>query len=484
MLRYALLVAALFALLAARSRSDAWIGDFWIYAATVGELAARPFGPSNPLFGGAVPFAFTSPYAVALGLAARLTGAHPVDLVAFQALVNLLLLACALYAFVATWTRRPAAAAYALLFVLFLWGHDPWSFSGVFHLRSLAYVLPYPSTFSAAVAFGTLAAFTRTAGRPRLWLPLVTAAGALLFAVHPVTAMFLFVGLGAWSLGARRPLVHWLLLAGAAAAAFGLALAWPLVPQRELWFGQLAQVHDGNDSMYDGPLVRIAPALLGVPVLLVRLRRDRRDPLAAATAGLAALVVYGGVSQAWTYGRLLAPAVMLLHVALADALAAGEERLAARPAWRAALASGVVALLVAGSWTAVREIVREARHPGDRRWLSFVEAHVGRDDVVLTDADTCWYVPAFAGRVVAYPMRLPFVPDHHERLRAVARFFEPDAGEDERRALLARYRVRFVLLPKHHFPERPDLPEAVAALGVTVHTGPEYDLVRVAAPSR
>ncbi|MET0555664.1 MAG: hypothetical protein ABW221_21680 [Vicinamibacteria bacterium] len=397
-----------------------------------------------------------------------------------QGLVNLVVLGGALYAFVATWTKRPAAAFYALLFTLFLWGRDPWSFSGFFHLRSLSYVLPYPSTFAAAVALATLAAFARLADRPRVWLPLVVAAGALSFAVHPVTAMFLFVGLAAWSLGARRPAAHWLLLGLAGAASFGLALAWPLVPQRALWFGQLAQVHGGNDSMYDGPLARVAPALLGVPVLLLRLRRDLRDPLAVATVALAALVVYGGVSHAWTYGRLLAPAVLLLQVALADAVAAAEARIVRLPVWRAAAATAVVTLFVASSWTTVRAIVREARHAGDRRWLSFLAAEVGRDDVVMTDADTCWYVPAFAGRVVAYPMHLPFVPDHADRLLAVARFFEPGVADTERRALLARYRVRFVLLPKHHFPERPDLPPAIGALGVTVHTGPEYDLVRVA----
>jgi hypothetical protein len=446
----------------------------------VGELAVRPFRPVNPLLGGGYAFAFHSPYAVALGLVARVTGAQAVDVLVVQGLVNLALVAAALYAFVATWVRRPAAAFYALLFVLFLWGRDPWRFSGFFHLRSLAYVLPYPSTFAAAVALGTLAAFARLAERPRAWVPVVSAAGTLLFAVHPVTAIFLWVGLFAWSLGARRTRTHWLLLAAAAAASFGLALAWPLVPMRELWFGELARVHEGNDSMYDGPLARIAPALLALPVLVLRLRRDRRDPLATATVLLGLLVFYGGAAGAWTYGRLIAPAVLLLHVALADALAGALQRLDGRPLLRRAIPAAVAALLLAGSWTAVGDVVREARSPGDRRWLRFLGEHVGREDVVMTDRDTCWYVPAFAGRVVAYPMQLPFVPDHLERLGAVSRFFEPGLAEEERRALLARYRVRFILLPRHHFPDRPELRAELQALGATVYAGEEYDLLRVA----
>jgi alpha-1,6-mannosyltransferase len=68
----------------ARTRSDAWVGDFWIYAATVGELAARPLDPVNPLLGGGYAFAFHSPYMLALGLVARVTAAEPVDVLVGQ----------------------------------------------------------------------------------------------------------------------------------------------------------------------------------------------------------------------------------------------------------------------------------------------------------------------------------------------------------------------------------------------------------------
>ena len=57
-----------------------------------------------------------------------------------------------------------------LLFLLFLWGSDPWTFSGFFHLRSLSLVLPYPSTFATALALAALAAFPRLARTgPRAW---------------------------------------------------------------------------------------------------------------------------------------------------------------------------------------------------------------------------------------------------------------------------------------------------------------------------
>jgi alpha-1,6-mannosyltransferase len=234
--------------------------------------------------------------------------------------------------------------------------------------------------------------------------------------------------------------------------------------------------------MYADPLPRIAPALLGLPWLVVRWLRNRRDPLVLFAAGLGLLVVWGGLSGQWSYGRLISHLVLLLQVGLADALVSLEERLALRERWRVArhaLAPAAAALLIAVSWPVVKSVIEESA-PGDRRWLSFLETRVGREDVVMTDVDTCWYVPAFQGKVVAYPMKLPFVPDHAERLAAVNRFFEADTPLVEQREILARYDVRYVLLPKHHFDDGAARAEAMRRLGDTVHSTAEYELIRVA----
>jgi hypothetical protein len=408
-----------------------------------------------------------------------------VDVLVGQGLVNLALWGVALYAFVAAWTRRRTPAFYALLLVLFLWGRDPWRYSAFFHLRSLAYVLPYPSTFASALALGTLAAFPWLVRSPRRWVPVVLAVATFVWIVHPVTGMFLWVGLFAYSLAAPRPRWHWVALALVAAAAFGLAMAWPMVPMRDLWFGQIERVHEGNDLMYVDPLPRIAPALLGLPWLVVRARRNPRDPLCLLAAGLGLLVTWGGLSGQWSYGRLISHLVLVLQIALADALVSVEDRLALLRRGKIAhhlLAPAVATLLIAASWPVVRSVLDECR-PGDRRWLSFLETRVGREDVVLTDVDTCWYVPAFQGKVVAYPMKLPFVPDHAERLQAVARFFERPAPSAESLAALERYDVRYVLLPKGHFDDWPERLRALQGLGSSVYSSEEYELLRVDRPA-
>ena len=121
----------------------------------------------------------------------------------------------------------------------------------------------------------------------------------------------------------------------------------------------------------------------------MRWRRHRRDPLCLFAALLALLVTWGGLSGQWSYGRLFSHLSLLLQVALADALAGVEARLALRERWRVArhaLAPVVAALLIVASWPVVRSVLDECA-PGDRRWLSFLDTRVGREEVVMTDAD-------------------------------------------------------------------------------------------------
>jgi hypothetical protein len=473
---------ALFLLLLARSRGADWRGDFWIYTAAVEEVAGSPLHPRNPIFGNEAAFAFFSPYTWGLGLVARVTGLRSYDVLVFQGLVNLALLLGALWAFVTTWLRRPAAAFYALLFVLFLWGSDPWEFSSFFHLSSLALVLPYPSTFAFALALGTLAIFPSLAAKRTLaGTALVVPVMALLWIFHPVNGLFLWLGLLVSAVRSPRPARQWAALAVALVASLVLALSWPLFSVSDLWFRQLGVVHEGNGAMYDNPFPRIAPALLGAPWLLVRLRRNPRDPLAVFALALAALVVFGGLSGQWSFGRLISHTVFLLQVALADATVALEDRLSRTrvPALvRLAVAPVVTGLLV-GAWSGKLTPMMEEAWKGDPAWLSFLRRTVGRYDVVLTDLETCWYVPSFGGKVVAFPMQIPFVPDHADRLEAVERFFEPDASPRERIEIIRRYHVTHLLFPKCDFDDWQARLKELLPLGQVVYSNQDYVLLRV-----
>jgi hypothetical protein len=344
-------------------------------------------------------------------------------------------------------------------------------------------VFPYPSTFAAALALAGLAAFPAAlASGSRAWAVVGVAVLAFLWIVHPINAVFLCTGLLVCGAAAPPPPRHWMALALAVGASVALAFCWPLFPVRDLWFAEREVVDLGNDTMYGEALPRVAPALVGLPWLLARLRRSPRDRLAWLGLVLALLVAWGGALRLWSYGRLIAHVVLVLQLALADACAALEERLARLrrgAALRHLLAPSLAALLIAPAWpAAVRPTLEEAGR-GDLLWLTFLEQQVGAEEVVLTDLETCWYVPSFSGRVVAYPMRLPFVPDHDARVGAVRRFFERGVPQAERLDLIERFGVAYVLLDKARFADWRTLLAELQPLGRVVYSSPEYELLRV-----
>ena len=132
------------------------------------------------------------------------------------------------------------------------------------------------------------------------------------------------------------------------------------------------------------------------------------------------------------------------------------------------LAAVVAACVALSYWWQIRIAVEGLGVQADvRSDLGFLSRIVGPADVVLTDLDTGWYVPAFAGKVVASRHPVAFVPDHDARLDAVRVFFRAETDVAERRQILARYGARFILVDKEREDRAPSL-ESLAPLGTPV----------------
>ena len=452
----------------------AWRGyfssDFWEHAAVVRELSTRPFSPTHPLLAVAAPHAYVSPYLVAVGLVARVTGASATSALAVAGLVNMVLLVLAIRRFLLRLPRGEAAAPYALLFIIFFWGKDVWMWSGFLHIGMLGYNAPYPSTLAAAAMFLCLSvlvdALDGTRSRPFVGMALLV---TLCVLIHPPTALALFAGLAAvflarvkerfWTNGVR--------LLVAVLTGVAVALAWPYFPVLSLFTAQPPEFHTWSGVFYQRVPAQIWPAIVALPVLLWRLRTNHRDPLVLLVAFLTAIYAIGGVTGRYGLGRTIAYAVVFIQIALAAAVVGWESRLPPRRAWLVpAWSVALMLALFAYNRPPLPRILRHDRPvwPDVKRILTPI--HPG--DVVLADSRTSYLVPALSGgRVVAWRHPVYWVPDHAQRREAQDRFFGP-ATDDERRAVITHYHVRWILLDRREVPLSPEEEQRLLGLGCVV----------------
>jgi hypothetical protein len=464
----------------------AWRGyfssDFWEHAAVVRELSVRTLAPRHPLLAVDAPHAYASPYLLVVGLAGRVTGAAPTTALAIAGLVNMVLLVLALRRFLARLPHGDAAAPYALLFIIFLWGKDVWMWSGFLHIGMLGYNAPYPSTFAAAAMFLCLSILMDAleSGRTGLF-----AAISLLVAVcmltHPPTALVLFAGLAAlfFARVARRFWITAGLLFGAVFAGVALALTWPYFPVLKLFADQPPEFHSWSAVFYHGVVGQIWPAILALPALLWRLRGDRRDPLVLLVALLTVIYAIGGITGRYGLGRTIAYIVVFIQIALAIAAVVWESRLPKGRSWQVPAGSVVAALaLFAHNKPPLPRIIRVDRQVWPE--AKAILAPVRPGDVVLADSRTSYLVPALSGgRVVAWRHPVYWIPDHAERRKVQDQFFG-NATDQERHAVIARYHVQWILLDRREVPLGPEEERRLLGLGCVVADRGALVLIEVA----
>jgi len=160
---------------------------------------------------------------------------------------------------------------------------------------------------------------------------------------------------------------------------------------------------------------------------------------------LALIYALGWVTGKYGLGRAIAWIVILTQIALGAAMAEWEARRGSRRSWLPA-ACALAALLALFLYD--RPPLPRLRRYRPPLWheVQRVLAPVRPGEVVLADSKTSYMVPVLTGgHVVAWRHPVYWVPDVAERREAQDRFFTT-VTDAERRAVIGRYRVRWILL--------------------------------------
>ncbi|KUL30075.1 hypothetical protein [Streptomyces regalis] len=439
------------------------------HAAVVERLKANLLHPRHPMAdlpGAGSPY--YSPYAVAQGAFARLTGLGGWEVVRLAGPLNLLVLLTGLGRFVRVLTPRPWAPVLALGAMTLLWGTERAWWSGYLSLMSMTGNLGYPSAFAIGLTFWAWAltgARARGEGLVRYVGPsgLPGFAGhaglgalyGLILLIHPISAAAAVLGavafVAGWQRGWRAAVVvRWGVTAGGAGLVAGW---WPFFDVFALagdesvdWMHRRLYEHLGGQFWL---------ALLGLPALWLRWRRGSwRDPLVLLFALDCLFVAYGWVSGRYTYGRILGLTLVPLQFALAVELAAPRPWRRARQVLGGAAAVGAcVGFLTVQGGAVVPRALDPIGLEQPSRWPSYVWAarHVGKGEVVISDGHFApRSIPGYGPNLAA-----PIWPDpaldereRERRLADVRAYLSDRSARAERTAVARRYHARWLLLTR------------------------------------
>jgi hypothetical protein len=443
--------------------------DAGLHAAVVERLRWDLLHPAHPT--AALPGAGSphySPYALAQGVLARLTGLGGWSLVKLAGPVNLLVLLTGIGRFVRVLTPRAWAPVLALLFTTLLWGTGPAPFSGGPGLMSMTTDLGHPSAFALGLTFWVWAwtgARARGGGVERRaryvgpsglgGLGAYAGLGALyglILLVHPVTAVAAAAGalalVAAWQHGWRGPLVgRWSLTATVGAT---VAVSWP-------YYDALSSAT--STSMNAAPLFadvagHLWPALLGLPALWVRGRGSPRDPLVLMFAAECLVAACGWAGGHPAYGQVAGVAAMTAQIALAVELAVpGPWGWARRALGGAAVAGTCAGLLMVHAGALVPAVLDPVGLAQPPRWPSYAWAarHVRAGEVLITDGYRAERsIAGYGVNVVAPPWPDPALPEGERgrRLADVRAYLDPASTRERRGVVARRYGVRWLLLTR------------------------------------
>ncbi|MER7173350.1 hypothetical protein [Streptomyces mesophilus] len=425
--------------------------DFGQHAAVVERLKADLFDPAHPM--AAAPgdgSAYYSPYAVLQGLFAEVTGLAGWQVVKLSGPVNLLVLLTGLGRFVRMLTPNRWAPLLALACMVLLWGTKMAWWSGYLGLMSMTGHLPFPSTFAIGLTFWAWALTARLArdgGSLLSYAGLGALCGAILL-IHPISSVAAMIGVVAFVLGwARRVAPGWAL---AAAAAGLVVMTWP-------YYSVFALVGDSSvdgihRQLYDAMPERFWLAFLGLPALVARWRRDRRDPLVLMFLLGSATIAYGWISGHYTYGRIMGLTLIPLQFALAIELTGP------RPwTWGRRVLAALCGAGLALSFFSVQAgaVVPRAWDPvgfdQPPRWPSYSWAaqRIAPGEVVLTNSYRATRsLPGYGPNLLApaWPDASMTETERARRSQAVARYLDPGSTPAERATVVRQFGVRWLLL--------------------------------------
>lgn len=432
-----------------------WKADFWEHAATIKELSINPVHPNNPIINSNAPHAFFSPYHLGLALLVKFTNITVVKALYFFSIINLILLLSGIYLFYRDSVQRDEKSFYTILFFIFLWSGVPPSWSGFLGFNAIIYSLPYPSTFSIALSF-IVFYFTKRilisddTKKTGIYIPLVILINTIVILSHPITA-FASVLVQATIIVVHsirsktfRFINYYIIV------SISILLLLYIYPYYN-FFGLL-----GNSTDYDFQCRNFylsylffvfLPLLFAGPLLVFNKTTYNTEK---AIIFLLFLIIYffGYFSGKYGFGRILSPIAMLCQIIIAEQMVKLE--VSFNTTNKKLFFVIITSLLLLSFNNNIADAYKQIRNTETPfyKYYQNLENFILPEQVVLCDYGSTFKVNTFGGKTVATYNPQYFEPRIYERRKNHDIFFGETTSSEERKNIIQKYKVDFILLQK------------------------------------
>ena len=437
--------------------------DYWQHLSAIRSLSADVITPAPLYIDADYETHLYTPYHLFWAIVFRVTDIDLFDLSIVIGLTNAALFLTACKCLAVRFLRRKDYDATVALVLLYFWGnHITWS--GFYSFAMLPIMTVYPYQFAFPVSLILISFFFDPPFRSRTWYLVFALAVFIVFLTHPITASFLLLSLAVKVLIAKDATTSEKIF-GFAPLLGGLLCGffWPYFSVADVVFVTVGDMSafGGSEAFYDHPARQAGPAILGVLALLQLRRKAPRDFFAVGL--LACTLVYAGnlageVSN--VLSRYLIYIIFFLQMLFLYLL-----RFAGDVRWRSAV--WVIFFLVVGvagvhhtrialgnQFGLYRDLALGTpwgRHSTRYHFADFraMAGGAAAPQVVMVDPRWAFVVTAYTDlRVVATPWGHPTMTNFAARLGDARSFFDPATPADEKKHLLEKYDVSFIILSK------------------------------------
>lgn len=463
--RFYLLVLALLVHVAINATNGIWVDDFWEHSANVREFMHRPYNVQHPFFQVISPHSYLNPYAYFVAFIGKIIGLDSINALGLFSVVNLILICLGIKLFVSTIVENKTndISFYSLLFILFLWGKDPWTYSSFFNYQALLSVLPLPSAFVFGISLICLKINNdRYLKSNKIYIILVVILVSIAFLSHPLTTIFLFSVLIGQAISQFKKIKKLFEMSIIIVISLLISEMWPYFSIIKLLTNNGSVYHNANEILYTDILGRIWPVVLIMPFLIKEILKGENRAILVSLILMSLIYLYGYVVENYSYGRAISFIVIMIQILIAQIVVQQENKNEEKYPkitklfqvimlfLLMILASGSIAsdirrgMTIMNSFWKDRPITNKITYKD----FTFLSSMIRHDDTVIANIDNSYLIPSFGGKVIAIPTPVAFLSDIELRRKDINKFFSCDSMEVDKSEVIYKYKPNYLLLDK------------------------------------